>query len=136
MNDAVVEPPDWAADSLSAKYFKNAEYNDRATAANYPDVFAFLKRINAGFERIEEAIENDGAAVRIVPRFLLVRTGCGSHCEHPEREFQPRTAGTRGRQARSWADFGPRKPIFRQMITMRVTPCAPTRPFWLRRAWQ
>src|SRR5258708_4204579 len=74
MSDAMAEPPDWGADSLSARYFKNAEYNDRATAANYPDVFAFLKRIHAGFERIEAAIENDGGAVRIVPRFLLVRT--------------------------------------------------------------
>ena len=74
MNNIAAEPPDWGPDSLSAKYFKNAEYNDRAIAANYPDVFDLLKQIHECFERIEDVIGNDKGALRLVPRFLLVRT--------------------------------------------------------------
>lgn len=32
------EPPKWETDSLS-KYFADAEFNERVTAINYPDVF-------------------------------------------------------------------------------------------------
>ena len=59
MNQTPQEPPAWGTDSLSSRYFKDAEYNDRATAANYPEVFEFLKRIHTCFERIEDAINND-----------------------------------------------------------------------------
>lgn len=66
------EPPDWGADSFSS-YFRDAEFNNRATAANYPTVFALLQRVHAAFENAEAAVEKDGAA-RVVPRFLFVRT--------------------------------------------------------------
>ena len=69
----MAEPPDWGADSLSSKYFKDAEYNDRATAANFPVVFDLLKRVHGCFERVEEITSNDSGATRILSRFLLVR---------------------------------------------------------------
>ncbi len=73
MDITIAEPPDWAADSLSSGYFKNAEYNDRATAANFPDVFDFLRQVHACFENIEAITGNDSGATRLLPRFLLVR---------------------------------------------------------------
>ncbi len=70
---AKAQPPDWGPDSLSSKYFKDAEYNDRATAANFPEVFELLKQVHACFEKIEEITSNDSGATRILSRFLLVR---------------------------------------------------------------
>lgn len=66
------EPPDWGRDSLS-KFFKDAEHNARATAANYPDVFQFLGRLQSAFQCFEEAVEKDSGWNRFVPRFLLIR---------------------------------------------------------------
>ena len=67
-------PPTWGTDSLSANYFESAEHNDRATAANYPEVFALLRALHSFFEKLCRAVENDTEAVRVVPRFLLIRT--------------------------------------------------------------
>src|SRR6266498_1231001 len=73
---APTEPPDWGSDSFSS-YFKMAEYNARATAANFPDVFGFLQQIHTCFEQIEEAIRNDSGVTRILPRLLFVRAHSG-----------------------------------------------------------
>jgi len=66
------EPPNWNGDSFS-RYLRDAEFNDRATAANYPKVFGLLRRAHAAFEAAEAAFEKDGAATG-VPRFLFVRS--------------------------------------------------------------
>lgn len=66
------EPPEWATDSLS-RYFRDAEFNDRASAANYPKVFALLRRTHAALEAAEAAFEKAGPATA-VPRFLFVRS--------------------------------------------------------------
>lgn len=67
------EPPPWGNDSLS-EFFKDADYNARVTAANYPVVFALLRRVHEAFKRAEDAVERDSGWVRLVPRFLLIRT--------------------------------------------------------------
>jgi hypothetical protein len=67
------EPPVWKpdADGLS-RYLSDAEYNDRATAANFPDVFELLKQTQAAFEKAEAAFEHDGGGTAL-PRLLFVR---------------------------------------------------------------
>jgi hypothetical protein len=67
------EPPDWGNDPLS-KLFKDADYNARVTAANYPRVFESLQMVDAAFSRAREIVEKDSSFARLVPRFLLVRT--------------------------------------------------------------
>jgi hypothetical protein len=67
------EPPPWGNDSLS-EFFRLADYNARVTAANYPAVFELLRHVDAAFKRAEDAVERDSGWVRLVPRFLLVRT--------------------------------------------------------------
>lgn len=67
------EPPPWGDDSL-CEFFKLAEYNARVTAANYPDIFELLRRVDTVFKRTEDIIEHDSGWVRLVPRFLLIRT--------------------------------------------------------------
>lgn len=67
------DPPDWGSDSLS-RFFKDADYNARVTAANYPTVFELLRGVQSAFERAEETIEKDSDSARLVPRFLLIRS--------------------------------------------------------------
>jgi hypothetical protein len=67
-----VAPPEWGDDSFSG-YFKMAEYNDRASAANYPAVFELLRRTNAALEAAEGLVKRDGRPVLLIPRFLQVR---------------------------------------------------------------
>lgn len=65
--------PPWGDDPLSS-FFKDAEYNDRASALNLPAFFALLQRVDAAFRRGNAAIEKDNREELLVPRFLLVRT--------------------------------------------------------------
>lgn len=67
------QPPPWGNDSLS-EFFRLADYNARVTAANYPAVFELLREVDVAFKRAEDAVERDSGVVRLVPRFLLVRT--------------------------------------------------------------
>src|SRR5688572_18074469 len=67
-----VAPPEWGDDPFSA-YFKMAEYNDRASAANYPAVFELLRRTNAALEAAEGLVKRDSRAVLLIPRFLQIR---------------------------------------------------------------
>ena len=67
-----MQPPGWDGDSLS-KYFRDAEYNERVTAINYPEVFRLLRFVQASFELVEEAIESARGPARPLPQFLLVR---------------------------------------------------------------
>jgi hypothetical protein len=67
-----VAPPEWGDDPFS-RYFKMAEYNDRASAANYPAVFELLRRTNAVLETAEGLVHRDGRAILLIPRFLQVR---------------------------------------------------------------
>ena len=64
-------PPDWGDDPLSA-YFRTAEYNDRASAANYPHVFELLKRTNAAMESAEAVVRRDSQPNLVIPRFLQI----------------------------------------------------------------
>lgn len=66
------QPPDWGTDSFS-RYLRDAEFNDRAAAANYPNVFALLQWVHTAFETAEAVFEKDGPAM-LVPRFLFVRS--------------------------------------------------------------
>jgi hypothetical protein len=52
---------------------RDAEYNDRATAANYPAILGLLQSIHTAFEAAEAAVEKDSRE-RVVPRFLFVRS--------------------------------------------------------------
>lgn len=67
------DPPDWDSDSLS-RFFKDADYNARVTAAKYPSVFELLRGIQSTFKRAEETLEKDSGDARLVPRFLLIRS--------------------------------------------------------------
>ena len=67
-----MQPPGWDGDSLS-KYFRDAEYNERVTAINYPEVFRLLRFVQATLELVEEAIESARGPARPLPQFLLVR---------------------------------------------------------------
>jgi hypothetical protein len=67
------QPPPWDVDSLS-KYFADAEYNERVTAINYPDIYDLLRRLQRAFELAEETIEKGFAHGHfVVPRILLPR---------------------------------------------------------------
>jgi tetratricopeptide (TPR) repeat protein len=66
------EIPRWEDDPLS-EFFANAEYNDRATSLNYPNVYAVLQRTHEAFTAFEKILENDGDPARLIPRFLIVR---------------------------------------------------------------
>jgi hypothetical protein len=66
------EPPAWGNDRLSM-FFRDADYNARVTAANYPQVFESLKRADSALHLARETLEKDSGWVRLVPRFLLVR---------------------------------------------------------------
>lgn len=67
------KPPEWGNDPLSV-FFKDAEYNDRVTALNFPAIYDLLGRVHALFKRFEEAIEKDNREEFLVPRFLMVRS--------------------------------------------------------------
>jgi hypothetical protein len=67
------EPPAWGGDSLS-QFMCDADYNARVTAANYPTVFDLLRRVHDTFKRAEDAVEKDSGWLRLIPRFLLIRT--------------------------------------------------------------
>jgi hypothetical protein len=67
------QPPQWENDALS-KFFRDAEYNDRVTAVNYPDVFRLLRFVQETFELAEQAVETARCTGRPIPQFLLVRT--------------------------------------------------------------
>jgi len=67
------KPPEWDNDPLST-FFKDAEYNDRVTALNYPKVFELLGRVHILFRQLEEAIEKDNRQEHLVVRFLVVRS--------------------------------------------------------------
>ena len=67
------KPPEWENDPLSA-FFKDAEYNDRVTALNFPKVFDLLSRVHILLKRFEEAIEKDNRQEYLVARFLVVRS--------------------------------------------------------------
>ena len=75
------EPPEWGDDALS-KYFRMAEYNDRAFVANYPQIFDLLKRANAALEAAETLAHRDVDPILLIPRFLLVRvrSACLAAC--------------------------------------------------------
>jgi hypothetical protein len=66
------EPPDWGPDTFS-KFMRDAEYNCRATAANYPAVVDLLQSVQTAFEHAEEAASRAAAAL-LVPHFLFVRS--------------------------------------------------------------
>ena len=66
------EPPEWGTDSLSS-FLRDAARNERVTAGNFPRVFDLLRSVNTAFIRIRETFEQDSAATRVVPRFLIVR---------------------------------------------------------------
>src|SRR5262245_60258706 len=67
------QPPDWGPDPLS-RFFADAEYNCHASAVNLAPVFSFLKKVDAAFRRMSEAVENDSNEELLVSRFLMVRT--------------------------------------------------------------
>lgn len=68
------EPPKWDKDSLS-KYFADAEYNERVTAINYPDVFDVLRRMHRAFEHAEKAVEKGFTRGQFsISRILLPRS--------------------------------------------------------------
>jgi len=72
-NETGREPPPWGDDSLS-ELLTAADRNARVTAAKYPNIFELLRRVDKAFRRAEEIVVHDSAWVRVVPRFLLVRT--------------------------------------------------------------
>ena len=51
-------PPAWSDDPLST-FFNDCEYNARACAGNYPDVYALLKSTHAAFVTAQAALEKD-----------------------------------------------------------------------------
>jgi hypothetical protein len=67
------KPPGWGYDQL-AIFFKDAEYNERVTALNFPAVYDLLGRVHALFKRFGEAIEKDNRGEFLVPRILMVRS--------------------------------------------------------------
>jgi len=69
-------PPEWGDDHFST-FFKDADYNTKACAANYPQVFQALGRVHALFRAAVEAVEKDSNFLRLVPRLLLVRVHSG-----------------------------------------------------------
>ena len=67
------KPPQWDNDPLSG-FFKDAEYNDRVTALNFPKVFHWLGRVHFLLKRFEEAIAKANREEYLVARFLVVRS--------------------------------------------------------------
>ena len=65
--------PDWNNDPLSA-FFRDAEYNDRAIALNFPEVYDLLGQVHALFQKSEEVTKTDNRGELLVPRFLMVRS--------------------------------------------------------------
>ena len=66
------KPPDWDTDPLSF-FFKDAEYNERVAALNFPKTYELLGQVHALFQKFEEVIEKDNRDELLVPRFLMVR---------------------------------------------------------------
>ena len=66
-------PPPWDKDPLS-NYFAQAEFNERACSLRYPDIYDLLRRTDAAFGRLNEAIEKDDQDRLLMPRILVVRT--------------------------------------------------------------
>ena len=58
-------PPEWGDDHFST-FFKDADYNTKACAANYPQVFQALGRVHAVFGAAVEAVEKDSNFLRLV----------------------------------------------------------------------
>jgi len=44
------KPPEWGNDPLST-FFKDAEYNDRVTALNFPKIFDLFRRVHMLLKR-------------------------------------------------------------------------------------
>jgi hypothetical protein len=68
-------PPPWERDPLST-YFSEAEHNTRASAVNFPEVYAVQRQAHVLLLRVAEAFEHDTGAVHHlgVPRILLIRS--------------------------------------------------------------
>jgi hypothetical protein len=66
--------PEWGDDPLSAEYFAQAHYNERAASLNYPKVYDLMQRVNALFVSAAEAVERDNNEVLLLPRLFLIRT--------------------------------------------------------------
>jgi len=64
--------PPWESDSLSS-LLKDAQFNERASSLNLPDVYSLLTQIDSTFKSVAAAIANDNRDELLVPRFLLVR---------------------------------------------------------------
>ncbi|MGH9672808.1 MAG: hypothetical protein ACRD44_06460 [Bryobacteraceae bacterium] len=67
------QPPPWNSHDPFESFCADAEYNERATAHNFPVVFGVLRRVHDLFKRFEEAIEKENSEQLLVPRFLMVR---------------------------------------------------------------
>ena len=65
--------PPWGDDPLSS-FFKDAEYNDRASSLNLPAIYALLQRVHCAFRCVNAAVEKDHREALLVPRVLIVRT--------------------------------------------------------------
>jgi len=57
-----------------SSFLADAEFNDRATAANFPGFYNVLREIDQLFRAVEEATENDNREQLLVSRFLIGRT--------------------------------------------------------------
>jgi len=68
-------PPPWERDPLST-HFSEAEHNTRASAVNFPEVYAVQQRAHTLLLRVADAFEHDTGSVHHlgVPRMLLIRS--------------------------------------------------------------
>ena len=66
-------PPDWGNDPLSV-FFRDAEYNQRAVAVNFPKVYELLGQVDSLFQKSEKATKIDHRIERFCPRLLMVRS--------------------------------------------------------------
>ncbi|HSP13186.1 MAG TPA: hypothetical protein VLV78_00380 [Thermoanaerobaculia bacterium] len=66
--------PTWGDDPLSAEFFAQAHFNERAASLNYPDVYALVQEANSIFAAVNAAVERDSNEVLLLPRLFVVRT--------------------------------------------------------------
>jgi hypothetical protein len=66
--------PEWGDDPLSAEYFAQAHYNERAASLNYPKAYELLQRVNEIFMSVAAAVEKDNQEVLLLPRLFVIRT--------------------------------------------------------------
>ncbi len=64
--------PAWDDDPLSS-FFRDAEFNNRASSINFSSMYALLKRVHAVFQFVQAAMEKDNREELVVPRFLMIR---------------------------------------------------------------